>query len=320
MADTIPISQLAALPIDQVTAGDVFPITNADGDNNTYKLTLSNLDTFIKTSPSSSKVFVGTIGNATFATSSATASFANTASFASGSGVTALTSSYAQTSSISITAISAAYANVANTVLNPLAVTNVQTSSITYFLVYNPAAPNNGTASMAITSSIANTSSYSSIANTSSYSLIANTSSYSSIANTSSYSLIANTASYINNALQIYGFQNLKQSGSQGWYTGSIVTTYPVNNVLISINANIIMGSRDNYVSMSINGITVDAVYLETGGFGTETFAITLEAITNLNSGTNNILLSTSPNNIVYSTGRFPKMRAISNSPVTLTS
>jgi microcystin-dependent protein len=209
MADTIPISQLASLSVDQVTNGDVFPITNADGDNNTYKLTLSNLDTFIKTSPSSSKVFVGTINNATFATSSATASFANTASFASGSGVTALTSSYARTSSISITAISAAYANVANTVLNPLAVTNVQTSSITYFLVYNPAAPNNGTASFSISSSNANSSSYAttaSAANSASYAISASSANNANTANSSSF---ATTASYVKNAQITYITQAL---------------------------------------------------------------------------------------------------------------
>jgi microcystin-dependent protein len=201
MSNTVPISNLTALNASQVTNGDVFPITN-ENDNTTYKLSLQNLDTFIKTSPSSSKVFLGTINNATYATSSLSSTTALTASYASGSGVTALTASYAASSSVAQTAISAGFATVANTVLNPLTATQVPTSSMTFFLQYNPAA-SNGTSSFSISASSALnsvnsiSSSNSLTSSTSINSLSASVSISASYARSSSFAV---SASYVQNA------------------------------------------------------------------------------------------------------------------------
>jgi hypothetical protein len=163
MADTIPISQLAQLTVSQITASAIFPISNIS-DNTTFKVLVGDLDAYFKTSTGSVQNFGGTSKyaiTASYATSSATASFLKFPNVSSASyAVKAISSSYANSSSFSTNAISAGYASVANVVLNPFTATLVPSSSATLFLQYNPANPNNGTASYSILSQNSVTSSY----------------------------------------------------------------------------------------------------------------------------------------------------------------
>ena len=73
MADTVTISGLDALTIAQATNDDVLPITNGS-DNTTYKISLGTIDSFIKTSPSSSKFISGACDTSVTSTSSISSS------------------------------------------------------------------------------------------------------------------------------------------------------------------------------------------------------------------------------------------------------
>ena len=284
MADTIPISQLPQLNSTQVSASGMLPITNAT-DNDTYKILIGDLDKYVKTSPNSGQFFIGTSAAATFATSSATSLTALTASYASGSGVTALTASYALSSSTCTTSISAAYASVANTVLN-FSVTIVPTSSMTYYLAYNPASPNNGTASYSVSSSNSLTASYASgsgvTALTASYSYTASFSNSSSIAQNSNYSVssshsnVSDTASYAQAANTlvggIHGIPNFLSSpialysgvpSASGWTKITCSNYVPSNASALMVQA---LGTNYNcnvgdYVYFSTDGATTQSVF-----------------------------------------------------------
>jgi len=188
MSDIIPISQLPPLTISQAANLDVLPITH-DSDIVTYKISLQTLDAFIKTSPSSSKYFSGSIDCAVIATSSLSSSYltyTGTNNGTSSYSMQSLTSSYSVSSSYVSTS---SYANIAAFALSTTQ-TSINTASLAYtasFLYYNQSGViPNGTASYAVSGGFAKSSSYS---NTASFS---QTASYS---NTASFS---QTASYIN--------------------------------------------------------------------------------------------------------------------------
>jgi hypothetical protein len=198
MSDTIPISQLPSLALSQATNNDIFPIIN-DSDNNTYNISLNTLDQFVKTSPSSSKFFSGSIQNATLATSSLTSSYLSypnnsTASYS----ITNISSSYSVSSSNSITASHAAVAEYALSI-NPTSFVTASYSYVTNFLNYNQSGQvSNGTASYAVNANSASTSSYSTSASfAATYFVISSSvvsSSFASLSTSASYSYYSSFA------------------------------------------------------------------------------------------------------------------------------
>jgi hypothetical protein len=218
MSDIIPISQLPPLTISQAANLDVLPITH-DSDIVTYKISLQTLDAFIKTSPSSSKYFSGSIDCAVIATSSLSSSYltyTGTNNGTSSYSMQSLTSSYSVSSSYVSTS---SYANIAAFALSTTQ-TSINTASLAYtasFLYYNQSGViPNGTASYAVSGGFAKSSSY---ALSSSYSNNSTTSSY---ARTSSFintpkSLSSNGYTYLGNGLIMqWGVVVLPASNTSG--------------------------------------------------------------------------------------------------------
>ena len=255
MSDTIPISQLPTMILNQATNSDLIPIVNKT-DLITYNVSLQNLDVFIKTSPSSSKSITGTIQTAINATSSLTSSYLNYTGIDNGTSsysVYGLSSSYSVTSSNSNTSSYSSIADFARNV-NP---TLLPTASLTYtssFLNYN--GQPNGTASYAISSL---SSSYSISA---SYAI--NTSIIPFISNVSS-SLTTSFANYANKAGSSSYAKSYNNYIINNVYTSSIISSsyaLTASSANYSLNINNQIGRPEIYGAVG-DGVTDDWVAIK---------------------------------------------------------
>jgi hypothetical protein len=234
MSDIIPISQLPPLTISQAANLDVLPITH-DSDIVTYKISLQTLDAFIKTSPSSSKYFSGSIDCAVIATSSLSSSYltyTGTNNGTSSYSMQSLTSSYSVSSSYVSTS---SYANIAAFALSTTQ-TSINTASLAYtasFLYYNQSGViPNGTASYAVSGGFAKSSSYSNNSTSSSYALsssYSNNSTTSSYAKSSSISPVATTKAWCQFMGNISSSNTAFNNNEKG--NCKIISSYNISNV-----------------------------------------------------------------------------------------
>lgn len=202
------VSELTQISTGELNSADLFLLSDVSA-NESKKLTLGDLNTYILTGGNLTGSFYGTASwannaqTASLAVTATTASYALTASFAlnGGTGGAAVSASFASASISSSYARTASFVSVANAATASFATSSKFADSAS-FVIYSGG--NNGTVSNAINAVSANTStsaSFASNSTTASYALSASVSTtaqsadVATLAQTASFALFAQTAS-----------------------------------------------------------------------------------------------------------------------------